>query len=64
MIIRETPKDIDKYIRIFDEEKIIKLGQRGFNPKYIDKDFAYFEDSKELIDAIVEIIQNIDNKGV
>ena len=63
MIIRETPKDIEHYIKVYDQDKIIKLGKMGFHPTYIDDSFAYFEYNKELIDAIVEVVQWLD-KGV
>ena len=63
MIIRETPKDIEHYIRVHDQDKIIKLGQMGFNPTYIDEDFAYFEYTKGIVDAIIDVIQWLD-KGV
>ena len=64
MVIRGTPTDIEHYIKIHDQDKIIKLGKMGFDPTYIDDDFAYFEYNKALIDAIVEVIQWLDNKGV
>ena len=63
MIIRETPKDIERYIKVYDKDKIVRLGKKGFNPTYVDNDFAYFEYSKELVNAIIEIVQLID-KGV
>ncbi len=63
MIIRETPKYIENYIKVYDKDKIYKLNAKGFYPKYIDEAFAYFEYSKELIDAIIEIIQQL-NEGV
>ena len=63
MIIRGTPKDIERYIKVYDQDKIIKLGKKGFQPSYIDDNFAYFEYNKEIIDAIVEVIQWLD-KGV
>ena len=63
MVIRETPKDIEHYIKVHDQDKIVKLGKMGFNPIYIDEDFAYFEYNKELINTIVEVIQWLD-KGV
>ena len=63
MIIRGTPKDIERYIKVYDQDKIVKLGKKGFQPSYIDDSFAYFEYNKEIIDAIVEVIQWLD-KGV
>ena len=63
MVIRETPKDIEHYIKVYDKDKIIKLGEKGFTPKYIDSEFAYFEYSKEIIDAIVDIIQWLGERG-
>ena len=63
MIIRETPKNTEQYIKVYDKDKIIRLSRKGFSPTYIDNDFAYFEYSKELINAIIEIVQLID-KGV
>lgn len=63
MIIRETPKDIEHYIKVYDQDKIIKLGKMGFNPTYIDDDFAYFEYTKEIVNAIVDVVQWLD-RGV
>ena len=63
MIIRETPKDIEHYIKVYDQDKIIKLGKMGFNPTYIDDYFAYFEYTKEIVNAIVDVVQWLD-KGV
>ena len=63
MVIRETPKDIEHYIKVYDQDKIIKLGKMGFNPTYIDDDFAYFEYTKEIVNAIVDVVQWLD-KGV
>lgn len=60
MIIRETPKDIEHYIKVYDQDKIIKLGKMGFNPTYIDDDFAYFEYTKEIVNAIVDVVQWLD----
>ena len=63
MVIRETPKDIEHYIKVYDQDKIIKIGKMGFNPTYIDDDFAYFEYTKEIVNAIVDVVQWLD-KGV
>ena len=64
MVIRGTPSNIEHYIRIHDQDKIIQLSEKGFSPTYIDEDFAYFEYNKELINNIVDVIQLLDDKGV
>jgi hypothetical protein len=48
MIIRETPKDIEKYIIITESEIALKLQELEFYPKYIDINGVYFEKSTEL----------------
>lgn len=63
MIIRETPKDIEHYIKIYDKDNIYKLNTRGIYATYIDDEFAYFEYNKDVVRAIVEIVQEL-NEGV
>ena len=63
MIIRGTPIDIEHYIKVHDEDKILKLNEKGFYPRYIDETFAYFLYDKSIINAIVDIVQQL-NEGV
>ena len=49
MIIRQTPKDKDKYIAVNSYTSNV-LHERGFYPKYIDNEFIYYVKSKELIE--------------
>lgn len=53
MIIRQTPKDKDKYIAVDDDTSNV-LHEHGFYPKYIDNDFIYYVKSKELGQFIKE----------
>lgn len=48
MIIRQTPKDKDKYIIVRDNDMVYQLHIRGFVPKYIDEDGVYFIKDKEI----------------
>ena len=41
MIIRGTPKDEDKYIRV-DKYKALELQQQGYTPTFIDSQYIYF----------------------
>ena len=63
MVTRGTPKDIERYIKICDEDNIYKLSVKGYFPRYIDDSFAYFEYTKDLVNAISEIINDL-NDGV
>lgn len=63
MIIRGTPKDIERYIKVYDKDNIYKLNVRGLYATYIDDECAYFEYNKDIVRAIVEIIQEL-NEGV
>lgn len=49
MIIRQTPKDKDKYIAVNSDASNV-LHEHGFYPKYIDNEFIYYIKSKELIE--------------
>lgn len=53
MIIRQTPKDKDKYIAVNSDISNV-LHEHGFYPKYIDNEFIYYVKSKELKQFIKE----------
>lgn len=53
MIIRQTPKDKDKYIAVNSDTSNV-LHEHGFYPKYIDNEFVYYVKSKELKQFIKE----------
>lgn len=53
MIIRQTPKDKDKYIAVNSDASNV-LHEHGFYPKYIDNEFIYYVKSKELGQFIKE----------
>lgn len=53
MLIRKTPKNKDKYIKVDDEVSFI-LHQNGFKPKYIDGLYIYYAKSKNLEKFIEE----------
>lgn len=53
MIIRQTPKDKDKYIAVNSDTSNV-LHEHGFYPKYIDNEFIYYVKSKELGQFIKE----------
>lgn len=53
MIIRQTPKNKDKYITV-DSDISNVLHKHGFYPKYIDNEFIYYVKSKELKQFIKE----------
>ncbi len=61
MVTRGTPKDIERYIKVQDDDKIYRLSVKGFFPIYIDDSFAYFEYSKDIADAVSEIINDLNN---
>lgn len=53
MIIRQTPKNKDKYITVNSDISNV-LHKHGFYPKYIDNEFIYYVKSKELKQFIKE----------
>ena len=59
MVTRGTPKNIEKYIKVCDDDKIYRLSIKGFFPQFIDECFAYFEYTKDIADAIQEIVNEI-----
>lgn len=52
MIRRETPKNIENFIKICDEFSINELNRGGFIPEYIDNNFLYFRHSLEIDEYI------------
>ncbi len=64
MVTRETPKHTEKYIKVCEDDKIYKLSQRGFFPQFIDEYFAYFEYTKDIADAILEIVNDVNGVEV
>lgn len=62
MIIRGTPKDIERYIKVYDKDNIYRLNMRGIYATYIDDDCAYFEYNKDVVRAIVEINQELNER--
>ena len=56
MVIRGTPKNIDKYVTVDNDEIIYQLSQLGIFPKYIDNQQAYFEKQQLTLDTINNII--------
>lgn len=59
MVTRGTPKNIERYIKVCDDDKIYRLSVKGFFPQFIDEYFAYFEYTKDIADAIQEIVNEI-----
>ena len=55
MVIRETPKDVNQYIIIDNDDMIYQLSVKGIFPKYIDNQQAYF-DKKDITISIVNEI--------
>lgn len=54
MVIRGTPKDIDKYIIItFEQSKI--LHQNNFIPLYIDDKGVYYKKDDKIITFLKQI---------
>lgn len=49
MIIRETPKNKEKYIVVTSFVSNV-LNMRGFMPKYIDEKFIYYTKDDEIIE--------------
>lgn len=60
MVIRNTPKEQDKYIIVQNDDIIHELSTRGIFPKYINNQQAYFEKK----DITLDVINNIIYKGV
>ena len=50
MVIRNTPKDISKYILVTDDKIIFQLSEKGIFPIYIDNKTAYFK-KQQLTEA-------------
>ena len=48
MIIRETPKNKDKYIAVSSDISNV-LHLMGFTPKYIDEEYIYYVKSEEIL---------------
>jgi hypothetical protein len=64
MVTRGTPKNIERYIKVCDDDKIYRLSVKGFFPQFIDESFAYFEYTKDIADAIQEIVNEINGVTV
>lgn len=64
MVTRGTPKNIERYIKVCDDDKIYRLSVKGFFPQFIDEYFAYFEYTKDIADAIQEIVNEINGVTV
>ena len=57
MVIRGTPKDMDKYILIDNDNIIYQLSVKNIFPKYIDNIQAYFDKRDITLDIVNEIIK-------
>lgn len=55
MIIRDTPKEIERYVLINDTNITLALQEMGFFPKYIDNNGLYFIKSDELALALKKL---------
>lgn len=64
MVTRGTPNDSYKYIKVCEDDKIYKLSIKGFFPQFIDEYFAYFEYTKDIANAISEIVNDINGVEV
>ena len=64
MVTSGTPKNIERYIKVCDDDKIYRLSVKGFFPQFIDEYFAYFEYTKDIVDAIQEIVNEINGVTV
>lgn len=53
MIIRETPKELDKFVCV-NSTLSLSLQRKGFEPMYIDENGIYYKKTKELMDKLVE----------
>ena len=49
MLIRQTPKNKEKYI-IVDSKVSRILQENGFCPKYMDMEFIYYVKSDEIVE--------------
>ena len=49
MLIRQTPKNKEKYI-IVDSKVSQILQENGFCPKYMDNEFIYYVKSDEIVE--------------
>lgn len=49
MLIRGTPKNIDKYIKV-DSKTTVILHMNGFFPINMDDKYIYYKKTQELID--------------
>lgn len=56
MVIRNTPKDISKYILVTDNKIIFQLSEKGIFPIYIDNKTAYFKKQQLTLDIINDVI--------
>jgi len=61
MVIRGTPKDMDKYILIDNDNIIYQLSVKNIFPKYIDNIQAYFDKRDITLDIVNEIIKGWNN---
>ncbi len=52
MIRRETPKNVEDFIKINDEISINLLNQGGFYADYIDQNFLYFRRLSGILEYI------------
>jgi len=48
MIIRGTPKNLDKYIKV-DSKTTVILHLEGYQPCYIDNEYVYYKKTYELL---------------
>ena len=55
MVIRGTPKNIDDYIFVDNDDIIYKLSKRGIFPTYIDNKQAYFKKQQLTLDVVKEL---------
>lgn len=54
MVIRETPKDIERYIAVtFEQSKI--LHQNNFIPIYIDDGKVYYKKNNKIVEFLKHI---------
>lgn len=56
MVIRNTPKDINKYIMVSDDNAIYQLSLMDIYPLYIDNETAYFKKEQLTLDIINDIL--------
>jgi len=60
MVIRGTPKYVENYITVNNNDIIYKLSEQGIFPIYIDNNLAYFEDNLTTIALIRLITEQIE----